>query len=69
MSGSRDLDCPALGKALASLNFTGNGEDMGERGFTCSTPDGNNSWNSSDPDGKDRDSDGASGGAEGGGDK
>lgn len=60
MSGSSALDCHALGKALASLNFTGNGEDMGYRGFTC---DGKNSWNSSDPDGIVRDSNqGSSGG-------
>jgi len=39
---------------------------MGEKGFLCRTPDENNRWNSSEPNGKDGDSDGTSGGVDDG---
>ncbi|KAK2601515.1 hypothetical protein N8I77_010962 [Diaporthe amygdali] len=43
-----NISCPALGAAFASLTFTGTEDDI-YQGFTCWTPDENNTWNSSDP--------------------
>lgn len=42
-----NISCPALGAAFSSLTFNATETDLYE-GFTCWTPDENNTWDSSD---------------------